>query len=109
MSLKLSIIYYSSTGTNFQMAKWAKAAAEKEGAEVRLVKAKELAPEEAIASNPAWKEHYEATKNVSEASSDDILWADAIIFSVPSRFGTMPAQMKQYLDSQGGLWAKGRL
>lgn len=108
MSLNLSIIYYSSTGTNYQLAQWAKAAAEQEGAEVRLVKAKELAPEEAIASNPAWKEHYDATRDVPEASSDDILWADAIIFSVPSRFGTMPAQMKQFMDSQGGLWAKGQ-
>lgn len=108
MSLKLSIIYYSSTGTNYQMSQWAKAAAEAEGAEVRLVKVQELAPEEAIASNPAWKEHYEATKDVPEASSDDITWADAILFSVPSRFGTMPAQMKQYLDSQGGLWASGQ-
>lgn len=108
MSLKLSIIYYSSTGTNYQMAQWAKAAAESKGAEVRLVKVKELAPMAAIESNPAWKEHYEATKDVPEATPEEITWADAILFSAPSRFGTMPAQLKQYIDSQGGLWASGQ-
>ena len=108
MSVKLSIIYYSSTGTNYQLAQWAKVAAEAKGAEVRLVKASETAPMGAIESNPAWKEHYEATKDVPEATSDDITWADALLFSVPSRFGTMPSQMKQYIDSQGGLWATGQ-
>lgn len=105
---KLAIIYYSSTGTNYQLALWAKAEAEANGAEVRLRKVKELAPEEAIAQNPAWKEHYDATQDVEEATSDDITWADALLFSAPSRFGTMPSQLKQYLDLQGGLWANGQ-
>lgn len=104
---KLSIIYYSSTGTNYQLALWAKEEAEAKGAEVRLRKVKELAPQVAIDQNPAWKEHYEATQDVEEASSDDIVWADAILFSAPSRFGNLPSQMKQFLDMQGGLWANG--
>ncbi len=35
--------------------------------------------------------------------------ADAIIFSVPTRFGNMPAQMRQFLDTTGGLWQQGKL
>lgn len=73
-----------------------------------MLKVLELAPEAAIASNPAWKEHVDATKDVLEATSDDIEWADAIIFSVPTRFGNLPSQMKQFLDLQGGLWANGK-
>lgn len=107
-NVKLSIIYYSSTGTNYQMALWAKEQAEANGAEVRLRKVKELAPDFAIEQNPAWKEHYDATQDVEEASSDDITWADALLFSAPSRFGTMPSQLKQFLDLQGGLWANGQ-
>ncbi|WP_430789862.1 NAD(P)H:quinone oxidoreductase [Virgibacillus flavescens] len=107
-NVKLAVIYYSSTGTNYQMAKWAAESAEEQGAEVRVLKVKELAPEAAIASNPAWQAHYDATKDVSEASSDDLEWADAVIFSMPTRFGNLPAQMKQFLDSQGGLWASGK-
>ena len=106
--VKLSIIYYSSTGINYQLATWAKEAATEAGAEVRLVKVPELAPESAIAQNPAWKAHYEATKDVKEATSDDIEWADAIIFSTPTRFGNVASQMKQFIDMQGGLWSAGK-
>ncbi|GMA07024.1 NAD(P)H dehydrogenase (quinone) [Tetragenococcus halophilus subsp. flandriensis] len=104
---KISIIYYSSTGTNYQLAQWAKEAVESVGAEARLVKAPELAPEFAIDANPAWRTHYDATQDVPEVTSEDIKWADGLIFSVPSRFGVMAAQMKQFIDTQGGLWASG--
>lgn len=108
-NVKLSIIYYSATGINYQLAQWAKEAAETAGAEVRLVKARELAPEAAIDGNPAWRANVDATKHIPEATSDDLDWADAILFSVPTRFGNMAAQMKQFIDIQGGLWAQGKL
>ena len=46
---------------------------------------------------------------MKEASLDDLEWADALIFSMPSRFGNLPSQMKQFLDTTGGLWAEGKL
>ncbi|SDM01452.1 NAD(P)H:quinone oxidoreductase [Sediminibacillus halophilus] len=107
--VKMAIFYYSSTGTNYQLAQWAEAAAKDAGAEVRVRKIKETAPEEAIAQNPAWKEHYEATKEVPEATNDDLDWADGFIFSVPTRFGNVPSQAKQFFDQAGGLWAQGKL
>lgn len=61
-----------------------------------------------LKSNEGWKATVEATKDVPVATSDDLEWADAIIFSVPTRFGNMPSQMKQFLDIQGGLWASGK-
>jgi len=106
---KLAIVYYSATGINYQLAKWAEEAAREAGAEVRVVKVPETAPAEAIDSNPAWRAHYDSTKDVPEASSADLEWADAIIFSVPTRFGNMAAQAKQFIDVQGGLWAQGKL
>ncbi|WP_181349267.1 NAD(P)H:quinone oxidoreductase type IV [Thalassobacillus sp. CUG 92003] len=109
-NVKLAVIYYSSTGTNYKMAKWAADSAEQTGAEVKLVRAPELAPEAAIAENPAWKDHYEATKDVVPEVTNDVLdWADGYIFSVPTRFGNLPAQMKQVLDMAGGLWGQGKL
>ncbi|MCT2535534.1 NAD(P)H:quinone oxidoreductase [Aquibacillus koreensis] len=104
----IAIFYYSSTGTNYQLSKWAEEALQESGAEVKVRKIKELAPEEAIAQNPAWKKHYEETKDVPEASMDDLEWADGIIFSVPTRFGNVPAQVKQFMDTAGGLWAQGK-
>ncbi|SER43712.1 NAD(P)H dehydrogenase (quinone) [Gracilibacillus ureilyticus] len=106
--VKVAVIYYSSTGTNYQLANWAAEAAKESGAEVKVVRTEELAPEAAINSNEAWKKHVEETKDVPVATSDDIEWADAIIFSMPTRFGSVPSQMKQFIDSQGGLWATGK-
>ncbi|MBM7551126.1 NAD(P)H:quinone oxidoreductase [Thalassobacillus pellis] len=108
-NVKLAVIYYSSTGTNYQMAKWAEDAAKQEGAEVKLVKVAETAPMSAIEQNPAWKKHYEETKDVQEATVDDLDWADAYIFSVPTRFGNVPSQFKQLMDMAGGLWFQGKL
>ncbi|HEY4554051.1 MAG TPA: NAD(P)H:quinone oxidoreductase [Bacillaceae bacterium] len=107
-NVKLAVIYYSSTGTNYQLSKWAEEGAKEAGAEVKVLKVEELAPMEAIESNPAWKKHYDEAKNVPVAKPDDIEWADAIIFSIPTRFGNLPSQLKQFIDTLGGLWAKGK-
>lgn len=107
-NVKLAVVYYSMGGTNYQMAKWAEEAAKGAGAEVKVLQVQELAPQSVIDANPAWKAQTEATKDVPVASSADLEWADAIIFSVPTRFGNMPSQMKQFLDLQGGLWANGK-
>lgn len=109
MATKLLIVFYSATGSNAQLAKWAQVAGESVGAEVRLRKVHELAPDVAINSNPLWRQNVDACANIPEASSNDLEWADAIIFSAPSRFGIMASQMKQFLDLQGGLWAQGKL
>lgn len=106
---KLAVIYYSMSGINYQLAKWAAEAGEQAGAVVRLLQVEELAPESVINGNAAWKANVEATKDVPFASSADLDWADAIIFSVPTRFGNMASQMKQFIDIQGGLWAQGKL
>lgn len=106
---KMAIFYYSSTGANYQMAQWAEAALKESGAEVKLLKIPETAPESAISQNPAWQKHYQATKNVPEASPEDLDWADGFIFSIPTRFGNVPSQVKQFMDLCGGLWAEGKL
>jgi len=106
--VKLAVIFYSMGGSNFQMAKWAAEAAKEAGAEVKILKVAELAPQSVVDSNPTWKATVEATKNVPLATAEDLEWADAIIFSTPTRFGVMAAQMKQFIDSMGGVWAQGK-
>lgn len=108
-NVKLAIVYYSSTGTNYQMAQWAKEEAEKLGAEVRLRKVKELVPEEGYSKNPLWKKHLDETADVPLATSDDLVWADAILFASPARYGQVAAQMKNFIDAQGGIWGEGKL
>jgi NAD(P)H dehydrogenase (quinone) len=108
-NVNLAIIHYSSTGTNHKLSQWAADGGREAGAEVKILKVPELAPESVIETQPAWKAHYEATKDEPTVTLDDLEWADAIIFSVPTRFGNMPSQMKQFLDTTGGLWFNGKL
>jgi NAD(P)H dehydrogenase (quinone) len=60
----IAVIYYSSTGTVYELAQSVAAGAEDAGAKVRLLKVAELAPEAAIASNPAWGDHAAATQDI---------------------------------------------
>jgi NAD(P)H:quinone oxidoreductase type IV len=106
---KVAVVYYSSTGTVHQLAENVALGAREAGAEVRLLRVPELAPAEAIAANPAWGAHVAATQDVPVATADDILWADAVIFGSPTRFGNVASQLKQFLDTLGGQWAQGLL
>jgi NAD(P)H dehydrogenase (quinone) len=105
----VAVIYYSSTGNAYRVAQAIEAGAQSAGAEVRLRRVRELAPAEAIASNKGWEQHLAATQHVPEAHLDDLDWADGFAFGTPTRFGAMSAQLKQFLDTSGGLWAKGKL
>jgi NAD(P)H dehydrogenase (quinone) len=109
MPVKVAVIYYSATGTTYQLARAVEEGARAAGAEVRLRKVHELAPEEAIASNEGWSAHRLETQDVEEASLDDLRWADAIIFGTPTRYGLPTAQLKQFIDTTGSLWASGAL
>lgn len=108
-AVNVSVIYYSSTGTVFELAKAAATAAEKAGAEVRLRKVAELAPDEAIAANQGWSDHHATTQHIAVATLDDLEWADAILLGSPTRYGLPAAQLKQFIDTTGPLWAQGRL
>ena len=107
-NVKVAIIFYSMGGTNAQLSKWAEQGAKEAGAEVKVFKVQELAPESVVQGNEVWRKTTEETKDIPHVTSDDIEWADALIFSVPTRFGNVPSQMKQFLDTQGGLWASGK-
>ncbi len=91
------------------MAKRVAAAAEAVGAEVRVRHVAETRDPESFAQNPAWTANYEAHRNLPPASGDDIVWADAVIFGSPTRFGSVAAQLRGFLDSLGGLWSQGKL
>jgi NAD(P)H dehydrogenase (quinone) len=109
MSLKVAVIYYSSTGNVHALAEAVAEGAQAAGADVRLRRVQELAPAEAIDSNPAWRAHAEATAHLPIAAHDDLRWADAYAFGTPTRYGNVSSQLKQFLDTTAALWAAGQL
>lgn len=102
-------MYYSSTGNTEKLASSLANGARKAGAEVRLRAVAETAPAAAIATNPRWQAYVGAGPHAELATLDDLAWADGLALGSPTRFGGPAAQLKSFLDTTGGLWAKGRL
>jgi len=108
-SVRLAIIYYSTYGTNHQVAQEAVKAAEEAGAEVRLRRAGETAPDEVINQQDAWRKHLEATKDIPEASPEDLVWSNAYLFCSPTRYGGASSQVRAFIDTLGPVWQEGKL
>ena len=107
--VKLSVVYYSATGTVAELARTLAAEAEKAGAEVRLRKVPEFASDADIDAIPAWRANVDATQDIPTARPEDVAWADAVLFGTPTRWGNVSAQLKGFMESLSGYWRQGRL
>ena len=104
--MKVLVLYYSMYGHIHAMAKAvAEGIEEVDGAKAVLRRVPETLPDEVLEKMGA----VEVTDKEETATLDDLEAADAIVFGTPTRFGNMCGQMRQFLDSTGGLWMKGTL
>jgi NAD(P)H dehydrogenase (quinone) len=102
---KILVLYYSSYGHIEAMAEaQAAGAARVAGTKVTVKRVPELAPAE-VAKAAGFK----LDQAAPIASPDELHEYDAIIFGTPTRFGNMAAQMRNFLDQTGALWARGAL
>jgi NAD(P)H dehydrogenase (quinone) len=109
MGVKVQIVFYSMYGHIYTMAEAvAEGAREVDGAEVSLYQVPELIPEETLDRVGA-KAARAAFAHIPVATPGQLPEADAIILGAPTRFGNMAAQMRNFLDQTGQLWAKGAL
>jgi NAD(P)H dehydrogenase (quinone) len=107
--MKMLIIYYSTYGHIRTMAEAAAAAAlEIPGVEVTLRRVSETLSNDILGKMGAL-EAAKAQADVPVVTVEELAEADAVLFGTPTRFGNMTAQMRQFLDSTGGLWMKGAL
>jgi NAD(P)H dehydrogenase (quinone) len=106
---KIAVVYYSTYGHTYELARKVEEGAKSAGAETRLRKVRELAPDEVIATQQGWKDHRVATQHVPEATLEDLEWADGYAFGTPTRYGGPAAQLKQFIDTTGPLWQRGVL
>jgi len=110
MTTRVLIAFYSRGGVTEALAKAIAEGAVAEGAEVRLRRAREFVGEEVMKQAPGWLEGAKRMNALYEAPTEaDAEWADAIVFGTPTRFGSMTAELKAYIDSLGGLWFQGKL
>ncbi|HEV2228324.1 MAG TPA: NAD(P)H:quinone oxidoreductase [Steroidobacteraceae bacterium] len=102
---KALVLYYSSWGHIEAMA-YAQAEGVKRVPDVQVVvkRVPELAPRE-VAQAAGFKLEQPAPL----ATPDELEQYDAILFGTPTRFGNMAAQMRNFLDQTGALWARGAL
>lgn len=105
----VQIVYHSMHGPIKKMADAvAEGARQVEGADVRICRVKETLPDEVLKKMAA----YDTQKMFADdpvCTPDDLRKADAVIFGSPTRYGSVTAQMRQFLDSTGKLWASGAL
>lgn len=102
---KILVLYYSGYGHTEVMAKAvAEGAAQVEGAEVTIKTVPELVPEDVLKASGMKTEVSHPIADPNELAD-----YDGIIFGTPTRFGNMAAQMRNFLDQTGGLWANGAL
>jgi NAD(P)H dehydrogenase (quinone) len=107
--MKIQVIFYSMYGHIYKLAQAvAEGAREVAGAEVTLYQVAELVPEAALERTGA-KKAREAFAHIPVAEPQVMADADAIIFGTGTRFGNMTAQMRNFLDQTGQMWAKGAL
>ncbi|KAB3535769.1 NAD(P)H:quinone oxidoreductase [Alkaliphilus pronyensis] len=107
--MKLLVLFYSTYGHVYQMAKAiAEGAKEVPGVEVEIKRVKETLSEDIIEKMGA-TEAQKSFAHIPVADVRDLEDADAVIFGTPTRFGNMAAQMKQFLDATGSIWSKGSL
>jgi NAD(P)H dehydrogenase (quinone) len=101
---KVLVLYYSSYGHIERMAEAVAEGVRQAGAEAAIKRVPELVPEDV-----ARKSHFKLDQQAQIATVAELADYDAIIIGVPTRFGNMAAQMKNFLDQAGGLWAQGKL
>lgn len=106
--MKILIAYYSMYGHMYEMVKAAAEGAKAAGAEVVIKRVPETLSDETLGKMGAL-EGKKAQAGVPVCKPEDLAAADGVIFGVPTRFGNMCGQMRQFLDSTGGLWTQGAL
>ena len=110
MTTNVLVAFYSTYGHIHRMA-----LAVAEGAEslpdttVRLRRIAELEEaRKALSAQDAYVRAQQKQADIPVVTHDDLRWAHGIAWGTPTRYGNMSAQMKQFVDTTGGLWLSSR-
>jgi NAD(P)H dehydrogenase (quinone) len=101
---KVLVLYYSSYGHMEKMAYAAAEGVREAGAEAVVKRVPELVPEEI-----ARKSGMKLDQPAPIAKVEELAQYDGVILGIPTRFGRMSAQMANFWDQAGSLWASDAL
>ena len=96
---RITVVFYSTYGTNHAIADAAAEAARAAGAEVRLVRIPETAPAEVVAGQDGWKAEADRAAAIPVVTPEDLEWAHGIFLASPTRYGGMASQTRAWLDT----------
>jgi NAD(P)H dehydrogenase (quinone) len=107
---KVLVVFYSRNSSTEMLAKAVAEGGLEAGAEVRMRRVREVVGPDVMRQAPGWLENATEMNAKYEAPTEaDAEWADAIVFGTPTRFGSISAELKAYIDGLGGLWFAGKL
>lgn len=94
------VIYYSTYGHVAKLASSIRTGIERAGCECRVFQVSETLPEEVL------KKMHAPSKDqrVPIIRADQLAEADGFLFGMPTRFGSVPTQMKNLFDACGKHW-----
>ncbi len=101
---RILVLYYSTYGHTERMAQAAAEGIRAAGHEAVVKRVPELMPKEVAEKAGAKLDQAADIATVAELPD-----YDGFVFGTPTRFGNMAAQMRNFFDQTGGLWAQGKL
>lgn len=102
--MKILIVYYSTFGNTYKMAKLIAEGVKEAGGVPIIRKCPELISEEVIASRPDMQAGKEIQNDIPVVKLEDFKNVDGYVFGTPTRFGNVSAQLKNVIDQLGPLW-----
>lgn len=102
------MLFYSQYGHMYEMIKAAQKGVREAGGEPVLRQVQELIPQD------KWNEGIRVAKEKMKDAAvsnihDDLSGIDGILLGIPTRFGNMPAQMRNFWDQTSKEWMEGSL
>jgi NAD(P)H dehydrogenase (quinone) len=100
----IAIVIYSMYQHISTLAEEVKIGIESTGNKATIYQVAETLPDEVLTAMYAPEK-----PNYPIATTEILTESDGILFGFPTRFGNLPAQLKSFIDSTGGLWQQGKL
>ncbi|KAG2173276.1 hypothetical protein INT43_004650 [Umbelopsis isabellina] len=98
-SLLIYIIFYSLSDQIYTLAKEVRQGLESQGVKVKMFQIPDT-----FSKNISSHMNARSKKDIPLVTVNDLKLADGIIWGVPIRFGSMPVQIKAFLDDTSRLW-----